>query len=60
MLISVGTFSKVTAHVLGFNDTSMWVILCHLPEKGRKEIQEEMKERDKGERKMKESEETKK
>ena len=24
----------------------LWVILCHLPEKGRKEIVEEMKERD--------------
>ena len=34
-----------------------WVILCHLPEKERRkeieEIVEEMKERDKGERKMK-------
>ena len=32
---------------------SLWVILCHLPEKGRKEIEEiveEMKERDKEER----------
>ena len=31
----------------------MWVILCHLPEKGRKEIEEiveEMKERDREER----------
>ena len=40
--------------VLGFNDTSTsWVILCHLPEKGRKEteeIAEEMKERDREER----------
>ena len=27
----------------------LWVILCHLPEKGRKEI-EEMKERDREER----------
>ena len=36
------------------------VILCHLPEKGRREIEEivEMKERDRGERKMNESEET--
>ena len=34
--------------MLGFNDTStLWVILCRLPEKGRKEIEEiveEMKE----------------
>ena len=32
---------------------SLWVILCHLPEKGRKEIEEiveEMKERDREER----------
>ena len=36
----------------------LWVILCHLPEKGRREIVEEMKERDRGERKMNESEET--
>ena len=38
----------------------LWVILCHLPEKGRREIEEivEMKERDKGERKMNESERT--
>ena len=44
-----------------------WVILCHLPEKGRKEkgrkeieeIVEEMKERDREERKMNDSEETK-
>ena len=31
----------------------LWVILCHLPEKGRREIEEiveEMKERDRGER----------
>ena len=33
--------------VLEFNDTStLVVILCGLPEKGRKEIVEEMKERD--------------
>ena len=43
---------------------SLWVILCHLPEKGRREIEEieeEMKGRD-GEikRKMNESEETEK
>ena len=39
----------------------LWVILCRLPEKGRKEIEEiveEMKERDGGERKINESEET--
>ena len=40
----------------------LWVILCHLPEKGRREIEEiiieEMKERDRGERKMNEREET--
>ena len=40
--------------VVGFNDTStLVVILCHLPEKGRKEIEEiveEMKERDREER----------
>ena len=44
--------------VLGFND--MWVILCHLLEKGRRETEEivEMKERDRGERTMNESEET--
>ena len=40
--------------VLGFNDTStLVVILCHLPEKGRKEIEEiveKMKERDREER----------
>ena len=39
----------------------LWVILCGLPEKGRREIEEiveEMKERDRGERKMNESEET--
>ena len=36
------------------------VILCGLPEKGRREIEivEKMKERDRGERKMNESEET--
>ena len=28
----------------------LWVILCHLPETGRKEIEKEMKERDRGER----------
>ena len=38
--------------------TPLWVILCHLPEKGRKEIVEEIKERDRGERKMNEGEET--
>ena len=39
----------------------LWVILCYLPEKERREIEEiveKMKERDKGERKMNESEET--
>ena len=40
--------------MLGFNDTStLWVILCPLPEKGRKEIEEiveEMKEMDREER----------
>ena len=37
----------------------LWVILCHLLEKGRREIEEiveEMKERDRGERKMNENE----
>ena len=40
----------------------LWVILCHLPEKGSRGIEqtvEEMKERDMGERKMNESEGTK-
>ena len=44
----------------------LWVILCHLPEKGRKEIEEiveEMKERDRDERetqmKVKKTEEIK-
>ena len=40
----------------------LWVILCGLPEKGRRETVEiyleEMKERDRGERKMNESEES--
>ena len=39
----------------------LWVILCRLPEKGRKEIEEmveEMKERDREERNRNESEET--
>ena len=39
----------------------LWVIWCHLPEKGRREIEEiveEMKEMDRGERKMNDSEET--
>ena len=35
----------------------LWVILCHLPEKGRREIVK-MKERDRGEKKINESEET--
>ena len=39
---------------MGFNDTSiLWVILCCLPEKGRREIEEiveEMKERNREER----------
>ena len=34
----------------------LWVILCHLPEKGRKEIVEEIKERDRKERKWNENE----
>ena len=41
----------------------LWVILCRLPEKGRREteeIVEEMKERSKRARKMNESEETEK
>ena len=39
----------------------LWVILCSLPEKGRREIEEiveKMKERDRGESKMNETEET--
>ena len=39
----------------------LWVILYRLPEKGRREIEElvqEMKERDRGERKMNDGEET--
>ena len=37
--------------MLGFNDTStIVVIMCRLPEKGRKEIVEEMKERDREDR----------
>ena len=39
----------------------LWVILCHLPEKGRREIEEiveKMNERDRGERKMNDREET--
>ena len=47
---------------LGFKDTSTLVShLCCLPEKGRRpleEIVEEMKERDRGEGKMNDSEET--
>ena len=38
----------------------LWVILCLLPEKGRREVEEiaeKMKERDRGVRKMNESEE---
>ena len=46
----------------GSNDTSTLVgYLCRLPEKGRggiEEIEEAMKKRDRGERKMNESEET--
>ena len=41
----------------------LWVILCHLPEKGRREIEQiaqEMKERDRGDKKMNESEGTEK
>ena len=48
--------------VLEFNDTStLCVILCHLPAKGTREIEEiveEMKERDRGAKKMNGSEET--
>ena len=54
------TLSVLSCHnslvliVLGFNDTStLWVILCCLPEKGRKEteeIVEEMKESNREER----------
>ena len=39
----------------------LWVILCRLSEKGRREIEEiveEMKERHRGEKEMNESEET--
>ena len=40
--------------VLGFDDMStLWVVLCRLPEKGTKEVElivEEMKERDREER----------
>ena len=47
---------------LGFTTRHpLWVILCRLPEKGKREIEEiveEMKERDRRERKMNESEET--
>ena len=46
--------------MLGFNDTSA---LVGLPEKGRREIEyivEEIKERDRGQRKMNESEKSKK
>ena len=51
-------------HWLSWGSTTrqpLWVILCRLSEKGRREIEdilEEMKERDRGERKMNESEET--
>ena len=38
----------------------LWVILCHLPEKGSREIVVEMKERDREEKKMNEREETEK
>ena len=52
----------VFSFMLGFNDTStLEGYLCHLPEKGRRvieEIVEEMKERDRGEKQMNESEET--
>ena len=47
--------------VLGFNDTStLWIILCHLPEKKRRETEtvEEMKERNREE--SEETEETSK
>ena len=37
--------------MLGFNERQLlWVILCRPPEKGRRELVEEMKERDRGER----------
>ena len=39
--------------MLGFNDSQpLWVILCCLLEKGRKDIEEEMKERVKEEREI--------
>ena len=50
--------NKKTVNILWMTDCCwglttcqpLWVILCHLPEKGRKEIVEEMKERDREER----------
>ena len=36
----------------------LWVILCYPPEKGRREIVEKMTERNRGERKVNDSEET--
>ena len=49
------------ANFVILSQTVHMVILCHLPEKGRRKIEEivdEMKERDRGERKMNESEGT--
>ena len=45
--------------LMGFTNTSTLVgHFCHLPEKGTREIVEEMKERDRGEWKMNETEKT--
>ena len=63
LTIFTGKYRQILANIeLGFNDTSTLVgYFVSSPEKRRREIEEiveEMKERDRGERKMNESEET--
>ena len=65
---TTATLLSVTLSLIGFclcwgltTRQPLWVILCHLLVKGRRKIEkivEEMKERDRGERKMNDSEET--
>ena len=49
-ILELGSWDFLILTVSASTGQSLWVILCHLPEKGRKEIAEVMKKRDREER----------
>ena len=59
--LSLGRTTQISIFFIELEFQPLWVILCCLPEKGRREIKETeggVKERDRGDKKINESKET--